>query len=176
MLDKQGNFYTENLRAREGDGRVHAERRRPGGLRAALHVPGLPLRRGRRLSRAISRSTASPASSSTRTWRRRATFETSKPLVNQLQHNILWGQKGNFLDVPTDCPQRDERLGWTGDAQVFSRTAAFNMDVAGFFTKWLKDVAADQYPERQRAARRFPTSSATPASAAAAPPGGATWR
>ena len=76
----------------------------------------------------------------------RATFETSKPLVNQLQHNILWGQKGNFLDVPTDCPQRDERLGWTGDAQVFSRTAAFNMDVAGFFTKWLKDVAADQYP------------------------------
>ena len=57
----------------------------------------------------------------------------------------LWGQKGNFLDVPTDCPQRDERLGWTGDAQVFSRTAAFNMDVAGFFTKWLKDVAADQF-------------------------------
>src|SRR5262249_35249271 len=57
----------------------------------------------------------------------------------------IWGQKGNFVDVPTDCPQRDERLGWTGDAQVFSRTAAFNMDVAGFFTKWLKDLAADQY-------------------------------
>ena len=74
-------------------------------------------------------------------------FETSEPLVNQLQHNIVWGQKGNFLDVPTDCPQRDERLGWTGDAQVFSRTAAFNMDVAGFFTKWLKDVAADQFPD-----------------------------
>src|SRR5206468_6573805 len=73
------------------------------------------------------------------------TFETSNPLINQLQHNIIWGQKGNFLDVPTDCPQRDERLGWTGDAQVFSRTAAFNMDVASFFTKWLKDVAADQY-------------------------------
>jgi alpha-L-rhamnosidase len=71
-------------------------------------------------------------------------FETSKPLVNQLQHNIAWGQKGNFVDVPTDCPQRDERLGWTGDAQVFSATAAFNMDVAGFFTKWLKDLAADQ--------------------------------
>jgi alpha-L-rhamnosidase len=72
-------------------------------------------------------------------------FETSSPLINQLQSNIRWGQKGNFLDVPTDCPQRDERLGWTGDAQVFSRTAGFNMDVAGFFTKWLKDVAADQY-------------------------------
>ena len=76
---------------------------------------------------------------------RTSEFETSKPLINQLQHNIIWGQKGNFLDVPTDCPQRDERLGWTGDAQVFSRTAAFNMDVAGFFTKWLKDVAADQF-------------------------------
>ena len=70
---------------------------------------------------------------------------TSKPLLNQLQHNIEWGQKGNFLDVPTDCPQRDERLGWTGDAEAFFPTAAFNMDVAGFFTKWLKDVAADQF-------------------------------
>jgi len=73
-------------------------------------------------------------------------FSTSNALLNQLQHNIEWGQKGNFLDVPTDCPQRDERLGWTGDAQVFYRTAAFNMDVAGFFTKWMKDVAADQLP------------------------------
>jgi alpha-L-rhamnosidase len=71
---------------------------------------------------------------------------TSNSLINQLQHNIQWGQKGNFLDVPTDCPQRDERLGWTGDAEVFARTAAFNMDVAGFFTKWLRDVAADQRP------------------------------
>lgn len=74
------------------------------------------------------------------------TFSTSNPLLNQLQHNIQWGQKGNFLDVPTDCPQRDERLGWTGDAQVFFRTAAFNRNVAGFFTKWMKDVKADQLP------------------------------
>jgi alpha-L-rhamnosidase len=71
-------------------------------------------------------------------------YESSNPLINQLQHNIQWGQKGNFVDVPTDCPQRDERLGWTGDAQAFCRTAAYNMDVASFFTKWLKDVAADQ--------------------------------
>jgi alpha-L-rhamnosidase len=71
-------------------------------------------------------------------------FETSDSMINQLQHNIQWGQKGNFVDVPTDCPQRDERLGWTGDAQVFARTAAFNADVAAFYTKWLKDVAADQ--------------------------------
>lgn len=73
-------------------------------------------------------------------------FRTSNELLNQLQNNIVWGQKGNFLDVPTDCPQRDERLGWTGDAQVFIRTAAFNMNVAPFFTKWLKDLEADQLP------------------------------
>jgi alpha-L-rhamnosidase len=72
-------------------------------------------------------------------------FRCSDSLINQLQHNIQWGQKGNFLDVPTDCPQRDERLGWTGDAQVFSRTAAYNMNVNNFFSKWLKDVAADQF-------------------------------
>jgi alpha-L-rhamnosidase len=71
-------------------------------------------------------------------------FECSDLLVNQLQRNITWGQKGNFLEVPTDCPQRDERLGWTGDAQVFVRTAAFNMDVAAFFTKWQQDLADDQ--------------------------------
>ena len=71
-------------------------------------------------------------------------FECSSDVINQLQHNILWGQKGNFLDVPTDCPQRDERLGWTGDIQVFARTAAFNMNVAGFMTKWLRDVADAQ--------------------------------
>ncbi len=71
-------------------------------------------------------------------------YESSNKLLNQLQHNIQWGQKGNFVDVPTDCPQRDERLGWTGDAQAFCRTAAFNMEVSSFFTKWLKDVTADQ--------------------------------
>ncbi len=75
------------------------------------------------------------------------TFECSDPLINQLQHNIVWGQKGNFVDVPTDCPQRDERLGWTGDAQVFIRTAAFNMDVAGFFTKWTRDLEDAQSAE-----------------------------
>lgn len=75
---------------------------------------------------------------------RTGTFETSSSSLNQLQHNIIWGQKGNFLDVPTDCPQRDERLGWTGDAQVFAPTASFNHDSAGFYTKWLKDLALDQ--------------------------------
>lgn len=75
------------------------------------------------------------------------TFTSSNPLVNQLYSNILWSQKGNFLDIPTDCPQRDERLGWTGDAQVFAGTAAFNMNVASFFTKWLHDLASEQTEE-----------------------------
>jgi alpha-L-rhamnosidase len=67
-------------------------------------------------------------------------WSSDSTLLNQLQSNIWWGQKGNFLEVPTDCPQRDERLGWTGDAQVFARTAAFNADVAGFFAKWQRDI------------------------------------
>ncbi|WP_160720498.1 family 78 glycoside hydrolase catalytic domain [Bacillus sp. USDA818B3_A] len=71
-------------------------------------------------------------------------IETSNPLVNRLFLNALWGQKGNFLDVPTDCPQRDERMGWTGDAQVFSGTAAFNMDTYAFFTKYGYDLAQEQ--------------------------------
>lgn len=75
------------------------------------------------------------------------TFSCSHPLVNQLQQNILRSLKGNFLDIPTDCPQRDERMGWTGDAQIFCRTACFLMNTDTFFQKWLKDVAYDQTPE-----------------------------
>ena len=74
-------------------------------------------------------------------------FECSNPLVNQLQSNIVWGQRGNFLAVPTDCPQRDERLGWMGDAQIFIRTATYNMDVSRFFTKWCQDVEDAQRPD-----------------------------
>lgn len=71
-------------------------------------------------------------------------IETSNEKVNQLFKNALWGQKGNFLDIPTDCPQRDERLGWTGDAQIFAGTACFNMDVDAFFSKYMYDLAKEQ--------------------------------
>lgn len=74
-------------------------------------------------------------------------FECSHAGVNRLWLNGMWSQRDNFLSVPTDCPQRDERLGWMGDAQVFCRTAACNMDVAAFFTKWLDDVADAQTPD-----------------------------
>ena len=72
-------------------------------------------------------------------------FECSSPLLNQLQHNIEWGMKSNFLDIPLDCPQRNERLGWTGDAQIFSGTASFLFDTKVFYEKWLKDLSLDQY-------------------------------
>lgn len=77
--------------------------------------------------------------------RRTGWFGCSEPLVNQLHENIVWSARGNFLDVPTDCPQRDERLGWTGDIQVFARTAAFLFDVNGFLSSWSQDLAADQH-------------------------------
>jgi alpha-L-rhamnosidase len=144
VLDKQGNFYTANLR--NADATVRYTLKGSGvetyeprftfqGFRYVA-VEGYPGEvTPESLTGVVIHSDMKPAS----------IFATSNELVNKLQHNIVWGQKGNFLDVPTDCPQRDERLGWTGDAQVFARTAEFNMDVAGFYTKWLADVAADQY-------------------------------
>ncbi len=145
VMDKEGNFYTENYRSAKAkyhyickDG-IQSYKPRltffgfryirvdqfPGGIEAAkpenFHAIAVhsDIKRTGRLS-------------------------CSDPLLNQLFDNIIWGQKGNFLDVPTDCPQRDERLGWTGDAQVFVKTAALNFDVEKFFTKWLADMAADQ--------------------------------
>ncbi|MCB0584260.1 MAG: glycoside hydrolase family 78 protein, partial [Phaeodactylibacter sp.] len=143
VLDKDGNFYTANLRKakarleytlRGGGEEVYEPHFTFMGFRYAKveNWPG-ELTPESVTAVAIHSDMAKAGS-----------FECSAPLINQLQHNIQWGQKGNFLDVPTDCPQRDERLGWTGDAQAFSRTAAFNYDVAAFFLKWLGDVAADQ--------------------------------
>lgn len=79
--------------------------------------------------------------------KRTGQFECSDPMVNRLYRNVIWGQRGNFLDIPTDCPQRDERLGWTGDALVFCKTAALNFDCEKFFTKWLADMEADQFDD-----------------------------
>ncbi|MGP5672855.1 family 78 glycoside hydrolase catalytic domain [Brachybacterium alimentarium] len=79
--------------------------------------------------------------------RRTGWFDCSEPDVNRLHENIVWGMRGNFVDVPTDCPQRDERLGWTGDIQVFAPTASFLFDVGGFLGSWLEDLAAEQRPD-----------------------------
>lgn len=74
-------------------------------------------------------------------------FKCSNEKVNKLYQNILWGQRGNYLDIPTDCPQRDERCGWTGDTQVFIKTATYNYDVHKFFVKWLNDFSSEQYAD-----------------------------
>ncbi len=74
-------------------------------------------------------------------------FDSSNELVNKLHENIVWGMRGNFLDVPTDCPQRDERVGWTGDIQVFAPTASFLYDCSGMLDSWLRDVAIEQLPD-----------------------------
>ncbi len=76
--------------------------------------------------------------------RRVGSFVCGDSKINQLYHNVIWGQKSNYLDIPTDCPQRNERLGWTGDAQVFCRTAGMNYDVREFFAKWLADLRLEQ--------------------------------
>lgn len=143
VLDKAGNFYTENLRpARQrnvfilsGKGTETFEPHFTFQGFRYIRVEGYPgeLKPENFLATALY-SDMRPTGS----------FTSSHPLINQLQHNIQWGQRGNFLDVPTDCPQRDERLGWTGDAQAFARTATFNFDVHNFMAKWLRDVEADQ--------------------------------
>ncbi len=143
VLDKKGNFYTENLRAAKAQNKYilkggSSETFTPHftwqGFRY-VKVEGYPgeLKPEHFTAYALY-SDMKPT----------GVFNSSDSLINQLQHNIQWGQKGNFLDVPTDCPQRDERLGWTGDAQAFSRTASFNMNVNNFFAKWMRDVEADQ--------------------------------
>ncbi|WP_243231713.1 alpha-L-rhamnosidase [Microbacterium sp. CIAB417] len=74
-------------------------------------------------------------------------FESSDPALNRLHENVVWGMRGNFVDIPTDCPQRDERIGWTGDIQVFGPTAATLFDVSGMLSGWLRDVAIEQLPD-----------------------------
>ncbi|GGV68883.1 alpha-L-rhamnosidase [Streptomyces longisporoflavus] len=79
--------------------------------------------------------------------RRTGWFECSDEQINRLHENVVWSMRGNFVDLPTDCPQRDERLGWTGDIQVFAPTASFLYDCAGMLDSWLTDVAAEQLPD-----------------------------
>ncbi len=145
VLTHEGNFYTDNLRRAKctdvyilkGDGEeIYEPHFTFHGFRF-VQIEGLSTAPSLdQITGVVIHSDMKPT----------GTFSCSDPFINQLQHNIQWGQKGNFLDVPTDCPQRDERLGWTGDAEVFSMTAAYNFDVAPFYTKWLGDVAADQLP------------------------------
>ncbi|MGS2764247.1 family 78 glycoside hydrolase catalytic domain [Sinomicrobium sp. M5D2P9] len=143
VLDQNGNFYTENLRAAAQRNIYILNGKGSENFEPHFTWQGFRYIRIRGNVKNISADNFKAVTLYS-DMRKTGSFTTSNELLNQLQHNIEWGQKGNFLDVPTDCPQRDERLGWTGDAQVFFRTAAFNMHVDNFFVKWMKDVAADQ--------------------------------
>lgn len=143
VLDKQGNFYTENLRAAKAEDTYIFK-----GEGIENYMPSFTFHGFRYIKiednkgeitiddirGMVVHSDLTPT----------GTFECSDDLINRFQNNIQWGMRGNFLDVPTDCPQRDERLGWTGDAQVFASTACFNMDCSSFYSKWLKDFIPDQ--------------------------------
>jgi alpha-L-rhamnosidase len=145
VLDKNGNFYTENLRGAKatdtyicnGEEQVFLPHFTFHGFRY-IAVEG----RGTELN--LDNFTACALHTD---MEQTGAFTCSHPLINRLQLNIEWGQRSNFLDIPTDCPQRDERLGWTGDAQVFCKTAAFNFNTALFFRKWLRDLASEQTVE-----------------------------
>jgi alpha-L-rhamnosidase len=144
VLDDGGRLYTDNLRtARQADEYVLAggpavlePRFTVHGFRYAevTGYPGEP-EAGDIVARVVHSDI--PVAGS---------WESGEPWLDQLLRNIDWGQRGNFISVPTDCPQRDERLGWLGDAQIFARTACYNRDVAAFYAKWLDDVADAQLP------------------------------
>jgi len=142
VLDKDGNFYRENYRSAKarivytGDGKPHA-------WKPEFTFYGFRYVRLTEFEGEV-RPEDFKAVAVHSEMERTGFFECSDEKINQLYHNIIWGQKGNFLDVPTDCPQRDERLGWTGDAQVFARCAAYNFNVNRFFRKWLTDMSLEQ--------------------------------
>ncbi len=148
VLDRDGNFYTTNLRTAKAQSRYICDGT-PRQFTTRFTFYGFRYIKIEGISREdivlddikaqVRFSAMEPTGS----------FTCSDELVNRLQSNIQWGLRGNFVDVPTDCPQRDERLGWTGDAEVFARTATFNRGTYAFYSKWLEDVAFDQLPDGQ---------------------------
>jgi alpha-L-rhamnosidase len=145
-LNADGTLYTANLRLAEQTERYIAGVEGPEtfepaftfhGFRYAEVVVNLPELPAEAVTALVAHSDM----------RQVGSFACSSPMLNQLQSNIEWGQRGNFLEVPTDCPQRNERLGWLGDARIFSRTALFNFDAAAFLGKWLEDVRLARTPD-----------------------------
>lgn len=142
MLDKAGNFYTGNLREAKatdvyilnGQGKEVFEPHFTWHGFRYVKVEGCKVNTAD--FEAIPLHSDLPVT---------GRFSCSNPQLNRLQENIVWSLRSNFVDIPADCPQRSERLGWTGDAQVFCRTASFNYNVNHFFAKWLQDLKADQF-------------------------------
>ena len=145
VLDKDGNFYPETLRqARSVDTYICNGEEQTFLPHFTFHgfryicVDGIDEMKPEMFTACVMHSDMETIGS----------FHTSNKKINQLQSNISWGMRDNFLDIPTDCPQRDERLGWTGDAQVFSWTASYNRNTALFFSKWMRDMSAESSLEK----------------------------
>ena len=145
VMDQQGNFYTENYRSAKAK-YIYTCKDGQQSYKPKLTFFGFRYIRVDQFPGEVKPEnfTAVVVHSN---MKRTGYLRSSNPLLNQLFDNIIWGQKGNFVDVPTDCPQRDERLGWTGDAEIFIRTACMNYDAEKFFAKWLADMEADQLPD-----------------------------
>lgn len=148
VLDREGELYTANLRGADqrveivgnGEPLDYAAQFSFQGFRY-LEIQGLNELADERVLASITGEVLHTD------MQRTGHFQCSRDDINQLYQNIIWGQRGNFVDIPTDCPQRDERLGWTGDAHIFMRTAALNYNIHHFFSKWLRSLAADQKPD-----------------------------
>ncbi|MBQ1950332.1 MAG: family 78 glycoside hydrolase catalytic domain [Clostridia bacterium] len=139
VLDSDGNFYNANYRTAKSE---YIYTCRPGKQTYAPHLCfyGFQYVRINQAPENVSYTAVAVYSDIKQT----GFLRFSDPRLNQLFSNVIWGNKGNFLDIPTDCPQRDERWGWTGDAHVFARTACYNFDVEKFYAKWLNDILAEQ--------------------------------
>ena len=144
VLDKDGNFYNDNYRTARSE-IVYTARAGEQTYKAHYTFFGFRYARLEGWCEEV-RAENFTAIVMHSDLRRTGYFTSGHAKLNQLYSNIIWGQRDNFLDVPTDCPQRDERLGWTGDAQVFARTACINYDCEKFYTKWLRDMAVEQLP------------------------------
>ena len=142
ILDSEGNFYTANLRKARASLEYTCR-----GAELEVYAPTFTYM-GFRYVRVEGYEDADTSTVTglviTSDMKVTGSFECSDPMINRLQQNIQWGQRANFIDIPTDCPQRDERMGYTGDAQIFAATACFNMRGIRFFRKWLKDLRLDQ--------------------------------
>ena len=145
VLDKNGNFYNENYRLAKAEIQYTCEE---GRNTYHPHLTFFGFRQIKLEQWPQSLSEVKPeqfcAISVYSDIRKTGTVRSSNALLNRFFSNVFWGQRGNFLDIPTDCPQRNERLGWTGDAQIFSKAASYNYHVLKFFKKWMKDLYADQ--------------------------------
>lgn len=146
VLDREGNVYTGNLRgARQRMDYTLSGRGREI-LKPRFTFQGFRYVRVDAFPGPVDPACFTAAAVHT-DLRRTGRFSSSHPLLNRFFENVVWTQRDNFIDIPLDCPQRDERFGWTGDAQLFSRTACYNFDCRRFFRKWLRDLAADQFPD-----------------------------